>query len=138
MSKSDVAQLLTKVLEIFDRNFLSIKAIAMKLDHQFVRSSRDRQTLDEGDIDAFMVQLWRARGTLSKLVRILRQQPKRRRPANMRLHGTVTRPEDYWKSLGRKRTIPWKLLEAVMKFIDPAAVCKLQSAKKHRVKVSAT
>jgi hypothetical protein len=134
-----------KVAGLLRKNAIPIENIITDFDQQHVRGFEPefcKSAYDQSEADALMTRIWRASDTLIELARLLSQPRVRHRPPNVRLHGALAVLEEYWeRKLGRKlRAGPWKgnatrFMETVLKeVIDPAAVSKLASAMKRRIK----
>jgi hypothetical protein len=148
LSKDDLSRLIDltpKVAGALRKNAIAIENIITNFDQQQVRGFEPefcKSAYDQSEADAFMTRIWRASDTLIELARLLSQHSTRGRPPNVGLHGAVTLLQDYWvHELGRKlKADPWKgggvigFLEIVFEFIDPAAVSRLPSAMKRRVR----
>jgi hypothetical protein len=148
LSKDDLSLLIDltpKVAGALRKNAIAIENIITNFDQQQVRGFEPefcKSAYDQSEADALMTRIWRASDTLIELARLLSQHSTRGRSPDVGLHGALAVLEEYWgRKLGRKlKARPWKgdatrFIKTVFKeVIDPAAVSKLASAKKHRVK----
>jgi hypothetical protein len=153
LSKRDAALLLRHIPEVtnvllYPWNDKRIADLLIRREDSRIRGgtydpSHHAQTIHSvGQVGALLVELEKSLKTLSS----------RRRPANVRLRSAVLILEDYWrglpekrwtktftindKKLGRRRAASeaMKFAEAVIGFIDPAALPGLPSATRPRLK----
>lgn len=147
LSRDDLDRLRDLALKMADllrKNAISIENIITEFDKRHVCGFEPefcKSVYDQGEADAFTTRIWQASHTLTELAGVLSQQHAQGRPPNAGLHGAVTLLQDYWqRELGREsKSRPWKrgfagFLNIVFEFIDPAAVDKLPSAVKRRVR----
>jgi len=153
LSKRDSALLLKHIPEVTNvllrpRNAERIADLLVRRDDARIRGGK-HDPITHGRTFLWVTQIGK---NLAELERSLKTRPRRRRTPDVGLHSAIGILSRYWQDLPAKRLTrtftpndknagrqlakseAMKFIEEVMNFIDPAAIRKLPSATRHRLR----
>jgi hypothetical protein len=153
LSKRDAALLLKHIPKL--KSVLLRKGNDKRIADLLVRREDARirgGTYDPGHHGQTILRVFQIGMNLAELESGLKDRPSRRRPTDVRLHSAILVLGDYWRDLPGKRfartftpkdkksgrplakSEAMRFIEEVVRFIDPAAVPKLPSATRRRLR----